>query len=72
MGIPNLLFVKSYKQSDTNVEKLFIDMVSAFIQRNGLRESTLEQIPAIMVRTYTINSTLHIAILLSCDTSLKH
>ena len=69
MGIPNLLFVKSYKPSDTNVEKLFIDMVSAFIQRSGLRESTLEQIPAIMVRTYTINSTLHIAILLSCDTS---
>ena len=68
MGIPNLLFVKSHKHSDTNVEKLFIDMVSAFIRKNGLCESTLVQIPAIMVRTYTINSTLYIAILLSCDT----
>ena len=53
MGIPNLLLVKSYKQSDTNVEKLFIDMVSAFILRNGLRESILEQIPEIMVYAYT-------------------
>lgn len=52
MGIPNLLLVKSYKQSDTNVEKLFIDMVSAFILRNGLRESILGQIPEIMVLAY--------------------
>ena len=52
MGIPNLLLVKSYKQSDTSVEKLFIDTVSAFILRNGLREGILGQIPEIMVLAY--------------------
>ena len=49
MDIPNLLLVKS---SDTNVEKLFIDMVSSFILKNGLREVILGQIPEIMVHTY--------------------
>lgn len=57
MDISNLLLVKAYKQSDTNVEKLFIDMVSTFIKKNGLRDSILGQIPAIMVCTYTISST---------------
>ena len=51
IDIPNLLFVKSHKESDTNVEKLFIDMVCAFIQGNALREAILGQIPAIMVCT---------------------
>ena len=49
MDIPNLLLVKSNKESNTNVEKLFIDMVSAFIQKNALREVILGQIPIIMV-----------------------
>ena len=49
MDIPNLLLVESRKESDTNVENLFIDIVCAFIQRNALREVILGQIPAIMV-----------------------
>ena len=54
MDIPNLLRVnvKSDTESDVNVEKLFIDMVSTFIQNNGLGEVILQQIPAIMVRMY--------------------
>ena len=49
MDIPNLLLVMSNKGSSTNVEKFFIDMVSAFIQKNALREVILGQIPTIMV-----------------------
>lgn len=49
LDTPNLLHMQSPKEDDPRVDQTFIDMVRTFIQKNGLREVILSQVPAIMV-----------------------
>ena len=49
LDTPNLLLVQSAKEDDPKVDQLFIEMVRTFIQKNGLREVILIQVPTIMV-----------------------
>lgn len=52
LDTPNLLLVESLKEHDPRVDQMFIDMLCAFIQKNGLREYILTNVPLIMVSTY--------------------
>ena len=54
LDTPNLLLVQSAKEDDPKVDQLFIEMVRTFIQKNGLREIILNQVPTIMVINITI------------------
>lgn len=47
MDIPNLLKVSN--ENDHSVDRLFIEMVRVYIQKNALREDILCQVPTIMV-----------------------
>ena len=49
LDVPDLLVVQSSKEVDFDVNQLFIEVVRAFIQKNALREDTLNQVPVIMV-----------------------
>ena len=49
LDTPNLLFVQSPKEGLPRVDQMFSDMLRTFIQKNALREVTLNQVPLIMV-----------------------
>ena len=49
LDTPNLLLVRSTREDDSKVDQLFIEMVCTFIQKNGLHEIVLSQVPTIMV-----------------------
>ena len=59
LDTPNLLLVQSAKEDDPKVDQLFIEMVRTFIQKNGLRETILIQVPTIMVINITIGVLLY-------------
>ena len=59
LDTPNLLLVQSAKEDDPKVDQLFIEMVRTFIQKNGLREIILIQVPTIMVINITIGVLLY-------------
>ena len=49
LDVPNLFSAQSPNEDDQSVQKLFIDMICTFIQKNALKEIILGQVNDIMV-----------------------